>query len=100
MQVALLPVGQAHHEPSMKLAEQLIGHGVRVDVDRSDESVGKKIRNAEMYKIPYMLVIGDKEKDLQTLAVRARGSKETTDISLDDFIILLKDKIQERSLDI
>jgi len=97
VQISILPVGETHHEASRTLANQLEEQGIRTTVDDSNDTVGKKIRNAEHSKIPYMLVIGDKEKDLQTLSVRVRGLKETAELSLDTFKQLVLEKIATRS---
>ncbi|MBI4252844.1 threonine--tRNA ligase [Candidatus Uhrbacteria bacterium] len=97
VQVAILSVGEAHHEASAKLAGQLKEQGIRAEVDESSETVGKKIRNAEKMKIPYMLVIGDKENDLTVLSVRKRGSKDTVEHATNEFITTVRNLIQERS---
>lgn len=100
VQVAIAPVGESHLEISHALAAKLLAHNIRVEVDESNESVGKKIRNAEMMKVPYALVIGDKEApetgewQLDTLlAVRRRGSKETESMTLQQFA----DKVMQQS---
>jgi threonyl-tRNA synthetase len=100
VQVVILPVGEAHHEASQSLAGLLDSKGLRVEVDDSNESVGKKVRNAEKSKVPYMLVIGDKEKDLTTLSVRTRGSKETIELPCTDFIAALQEKNNSKSLEL
>lgn len=93
VQVAIAPVSEAHIAVSLALAEKLKQQNIRVEVDESNESVGKKIRSAEMMKVPYALVIGDKEApeagewQLSTmLAVRRRGSKETESMTMQEFI--------------
>jgi threonyl-tRNA synthetase len=75
VQVRILPVGLGHHEPARALAKQLAGY--RVEVDDSDETVGKRIRNAEVAKIPFTIVYGDKESD-EALAVREHGGGQST----------------------
>jgi threonyl-tRNA synthetase len=84
VQVRILPVGEAHRTAAENLAEQL---PYRVEVDDSDETVGKKIRNAELEKVPFVVVYGDKESD-EALAIRERGGAQTTQ-SLADFQALL-----------
>lgn len=69
---------------------------IRVDVDESNETVGKKIRNAEKQKVPYMIVIGDKENDLSALSVRTRGLRDTDMIGTTDFIAKITAEITER----
>jgi len=98
VQVAIIPVGLKHIEPAQKLAECCNDAGIRVEVDESNETVGKKIRSAEKAKVPYMIVIGDKEEDLSTLSVRRRGNQETESMGLAEFLSLLSNQIRTKSL--
>jgi threonyl-tRNA synthetase len=82
VQVRIIPVGESHREAARSLAQRL--EGFRVEVDDSDETVGKRIRNAELEKIPYVVVYGDRESD-ESLAVRERGGDQSTK-SLDEFV--------------
>jgi threonyl-tRNA synthetase len=82
IQVRVLPVGQAHGEAARELATK-IPH--RVEVDDSDETVGKRIRNAELEKIPYVIVYGDRESEEGSLSVRERGGEQSTK-SLAEFL--------------
>jgi threonyl-tRNA synthetase len=75
VQIRILPVGEAHREAAEALAGKLSDY--RVEVDGSDDTVGKRIRNAEVEKIPYVIVFGDKESD-DSLAVREHGGKQRT----------------------
>jgi threonyl-tRNA synthetase len=75
VQIRIIPVGEDHREASEELREKLGEY--RVEVDESDETVGKRIRNAEVDKIPYIVVYGDKESD-EALAVREHGGKQRT----------------------
>jgi threonyl-tRNA synthetase len=75
VQVRILPVGLGHHEAAHDLAARLSDY--RVEVDDSDETVGKRIRNAEVDKIPFIIVYGDKESD-DALAVREHGGEQST----------------------
>lgn len=86
VQVAILPVGKDHWRAAVKLEKSLKASGIRALVDPSRETVGYKIRKAERSKVPYMLVIGDKEKGLKKLAVRERGSVKIKNISVSGFI--------------
>jgi threonyl-tRNA synthetase len=82
VQVRVIPVGEGHREAARRLAERL--SEFRVEVDDSDETVGKRIRNAEVQKIPYVVVWGDKESE-DAIAVRERGGEQSTK-SLDELI--------------
>jgi threonyl-tRNA synthetase len=79
VQIRIIPVGEDHRGAARKLKEQLGDY--RVEVDERDETVGKRIRDAEVEKIPYVIVYGDKESD-ESLAVRKRGGEQST-LSLD-----------------
>ena len=100
VQVQIIPVGLAHIDVCKELADKFSAHAIRVEVDESNETVGKKIRAAEMQKVPYMIVIGDKEKDLATLSVRMRGERETHEFTLDAFVSSVKERIENKSLDL
>lgn len=91
VQIALLPVSREKHLGfAAKLAADLKERGGRVWIDDSDETVGKKIRNAESQKIPFMLVLGDKEMSGDKLTVRQRGQKDTREMSVADILFHLK----------
>jgi threonyl-tRNA synthetase len=77
VQVRLIPVGEGHREAVAALRERLEAEGFRVDVDRRDETLGKRIREAEVQKIPYTVVYGDRESD-DSLAVREHGGGQST----------------------
>mgnify|MGYP001590926923 FL=1 len=91
VQVALLPVSaEKHLDYSLQLAQELKNKGVRVWVDEANDSVGKKIRNAEQQKIPYILVIGDKEMGGEKLAVRQHGEQNTVEMDVEELVGKLK----------
>ena len=84
VQVRVLPVGEDHRAPAAEVAEQLRAAGHRVDLDDRDETVGKRIRDAEVEKIPKVVVFGDRES-ADSLAIRDRGGEQSTR-SLVDFV--------------
>ncbi len=86
VQVKIVSVAETHVPACEKLAAEFKQAGIRVEIDDANETVGNKIRKAANEKVPYMLVIGDKEANSPTLAVRDRGAMETRDISKDAFI--------------
>jgi threonyl-tRNA synthetase len=97
-QVRVLPVADRHQDFADALARDLSAQGFRTEVDRSAETVGKKIRNAESGKVPVMLVVGDKEAEGGELTVRRRGNKEQEMITKDALIeSLLAENIERRS---
>ena len=79
-----------------KLKKEFLEQGIRVDTDIKNETVNNKIRNAEMLHIPYIIVIGEKEEEKKTLAVRARGKKPEFNVKTADFLDKLKKEISER----
>ena len=85
----MLPITDRALDYSKALAERLDALGVRVEVDERNEKIGFKIREAQMQKIPYMLVVGDKETEEKTVAVRARGKGDLGAMSMDDFEAML-----------
>ncbi|MBI4414710.1 MAG: threonine--tRNA ligase [Candidatus Kerfeldbacteria bacterium] len=96
IQVQIVPVGSRHTKPSEKLAKELRDAGIRVDVDDANETVGYKIRKAMKLKIPYLLVIGDKEAKATKLSVRVRGSDRIRTTAKKRFIEKLRDEIAKR----
>jgi threonyl-tRNA synthetase len=68
----------------------------RVEIDAENETIGKNIRNGEMQKIPYLLVVGDKETESCSVAVRSRGKKEIETIQLEKFIQRVKEEIKNK----
>ncbi|MDD3285676.1 MAG: threonine--tRNA ligase [Patescibacteria group bacterium] len=94
VQVKLISVAETHIPVCRKLADELKAAGIRVEIDENNETVGNKIRKAVNEKVPYMLVIGDKEAEAANLAVRDRGAQETREISRENFIQELADKIK------
>jgi threonyl-tRNA synthetase len=84
VQVRVLPVGESHREAADAIRAKLADAGYRVELDASDETVGKRIRNAEVEKIPYVIVFGDRESE-ESLAIRERGG-EQSDAGLEDFL--------------
>jgi len=97
VQVQLIAVAEAHIAHCEKLAAEFKAAGIRVEIDDANETVGNKIRKAVNEKVPYMLVIGDKEVNSPVLNVRDRGSIETREITTADFIKEVDEKIKNRS---
>jgi threonyl-tRNA synthetase len=98
LQVAVLPVSDKHLDYAREVYNQLFEKGVRVEVDDNSESLGKKIRGAELKKIPYILVVGDKEVESSQVAVRSRKTKEQKTMGLEEFEVMVFEEIGERKL--
>ena len=84
VQARVVPVAEPHRAAAGGLAERLVAEGFRADSDERDETLGKRIRDAELEKIPYVVVYGDRESD-DALAVRERGGEQTT-VSLETLL--------------
>ena len=87
IQVNIIPVNQdVHLEYCVSIKEELLKHGIRVEIDAREEKLGYRMRESQTRKIPYTLVIGDKEMESKSVNYRLHGSNETKAISLSDFI--------------
>ena len=93
VQVRLLPITDRNNDYTDELMAKLRAKGVRCEADKRAEKTGYKIREAQMSKVPYMLVIGDKEQEDGTVAVRKRDTTETVTMPADEFVELITNEI-------
>ena len=91
VQAKILPISEKHLEYANKLKEELEKVGLRIEIDERNEKIGYKIREAQLEKVPYMLVVGDKEVENQSIGVRSRKDGDIGTMSIDKFT----EKIQE-----
>ncbi len=98
VQVVLIPIADRHVEYARSVAERLRAGGLRVEVDDSGERMQAKIRDAQMQKFPYMLVIGDREVEAGQVNLRMRDGKVPGAMSVDDFVVLAQGAVVERRL--
>ncbi len=98
VQIALLPITDKHSEYAKKLSERFFNLGFRAEVDDRSEKTGKKIRDSQVRKIPYTIVIGDKETETGILPIRKHGEKDGFEMSVEDFISYVQEKISSRDL--
>ena len=96
VQVKVLPITSRVHAYAESIAQKLAGQGFRVETDLRSEKIGYKIREAQMEKIPYMLVLGDKEAESGQVSVRSRSEGDLGAMSWDDFSALLGTVIREK----
>ncbi|MEK7673213.1 MAG: threonine--tRNA ligase [Patescibacteria group bacterium] len=94
VQAMILPVSEAFNDYAREVEKVLKANDIRYEIDDANDSLGKKIRNAEMTKVPYMLVIGEKEVTDKAVAVRDHGSKNQEVMSLDAFVAKIKKESQ------
>ncbi len=95
-QVRVVPVSQAHVTYANEVTEALKAVNVRADADNSNESLGKKIRAGKTEKIPYLLVVGDKEVEAKTVSVESRDHGKKEAVSVTDFVKQVTEEIRER----
>ena len=93
VQVKLLPIADAHVDYAKEVKEKLEEVGVRVELDDRNEKIGYKIREAQLQKIPYMLVLGDKEKEAGTVGVRSREDGDIGAMAVDEFVAKIVEEI-------
>lgn len=99
VQVAVLPITERHHEYAQKIADQMTGEKFRVHADLRNEKVGAKIRDAQLQKVPYMVIIGDKEVENQNISVRHRTKGDLGTRPIQDLLQELRQLISSRAVD-
>ena len=97
VQAVVIPIAERHAEYGNKVAEALRAIGVRVDVDARNEKMNAKIREHALQKVPFLLVVGDKEAGANSVNVRTRGKEKTEDMALDAFVQRIKELIETRA---
>lgn len=99
-QVVVVPIQEAHNEYAARIAAELQDMDVRAEADLSKEHMKNKIKTAQLFKVPYMLVVGDKEVEQGTVSLRKRDGSQQHGVSLADFYALIKDRIATRSAEL
>ena len=97
VQVAIVPVNESQHEYAQKIYDELFEKNIRVEMHNENDSLGRRINSAKAKKIPYVIVIGDKEKDADVITVETRSEK-LQGIKLEDFVSRIEKEIKERTL--
>ena len=98
VQVKILPISDAQLEYTNKIAEELKKYNIRVEIDNRSEKIGYKIREAQLQKIPYMLVLGEKEVKNNTVSVRNRKDGDLGVISIEEFISKIKKEVENYAI--
>ena len=96
VQVKILPVTDRAVEYAKELSDALDGQGFRVEMDDRNEKIGKKIREATLEKVPYMIVVGDRDMENKTISVRTRAGEDLGAMSLEDFTAKLKEVVDSK----
>jgi threonyl-tRNA synthetase len=92
-----LPITDTQHEYAKEIEEKLHKIGIRVVLDDRNEKVGYKIREAQLEKVPYMLVIGAKEVEENTVSVRSRENAENETMNVDEFVARIKYEVENKT---
>ena len=97
VQVKVLPVSEKSHDYASKVYEELKASGLRCEIDRRDEKIGYKIREAQLMKIPYMIIVGENESANGTISVRSRDRGDLGSAKTADFIAEIKEEIEKKA---
>ena len=98
VQVKILAIHEKHHDYVLKLQKELEEKGIRVEVDLRNEKIGYKIREAQLEKVPYMLVIGDNEVNNEVVSVRKRKEGDKGSMSVAEFCALIEKEVDEKTI--
>jgi len=98
VQARLIPIADRHNEYARRVVEQLRDAGIRAEADCSDDRMNAKIRRAQLEKIPYMLIVGDRETEEGTVSLRTRTGERHNNMSLQDFIDRVRRVVEEKAL--
>lgn len=96
VQIAVLPISEKYYDYSLDICNKLKRNGFRVEIDNRIESLNKKIRQAELKKIPYMLIIGEKEVSCNSVTIRKKTGEDLKDINISSFIDILNENINKK----
>jgi threonyl-tRNA synthetase len=94
IQAMVIPIADRHREYCSNVQSRLKAAGLRVDIDAGEERMNAKIRNAQLLKIPYMLVVGDREQEGGAVSVRLRSGEDLKSKTIDEFITLASDAVK------
>jgi threonyl-tRNA synthetase len=97
-QVRVVPIADRHAGRAGEIADRLRDAGLRTEVDDSRETVSRKVRDAQLMKVPYVLVVGDKEVEAGTVSVRDRGGVEVRGVALEPFLARALDEVESKAL--
>lgn len=98
VQVKLLPIADRHHDYALEIAKKLEAKGIRCEVDTRSEKTGYKIREAQLQKIPYMLLMGDKDIEGNCVSVRKRGEGDIGAMGVDEFVEMAAKQIESKEI--
>ncbi len=94
-QLRILPISEKYHDYAEKVLSLLKNYDIRSEIDYRSEKTGRKIRDAEIQRVPYMIIVGEKEKESQTVSVRKQGNGDMGSMSIDNLIEMITKEVQE-----
>jgi threonyl-tRNA synthetase len=97
VQVQIIPISEKHHQYAGEILDVIRKSGIRAETDLRNEKVGYKIREAEVNKIPYMVILGDQEEENRTLSVRQKGKGDLGKYKIDEFLMQLDEQIKSKN---
>jgi threonyl-tRNA synthetase len=100
VQVGLVPISERHQAYAEKVQQELQTAGLRVELDTRNEKMNAKIRDLTMQKVPYVLVMGDKEAEANAVSVRTRGKGDQGSMPLADFLAKARSLVTEKSMEL
>lgn len=95
VQVKILPISESHREYAEKVKQELEDNDIRVELDERDEKIGYKIREATMQKVPYMLILGDKEIEANAVGVRSRKEGDLGQMKINEFVSKIFEEVKK-----
>ena len=95
-QAIILPISEKYHDYAEKVSNYLKNYDIRTLIDERSEKIGKKIRDSELKRIPYLLIIGEKEQESNTVSVRRQGEGDKGVMSMEDFADFLQSEVQNQ----
>ena len=98
VQIKVLPISDSQKEYAEKITAKLLEKGYRVELDDRQEKIGYKIREAQLSKVPYMLILGEKEVDTDTVGVRARKEGDIGQMNFDEFVNKIQEEIDSKKI--
>src|SRR6185295_1708857 len=96
IQVAVIPVREEHHEEAQKIAKELLGHSLRAEVSKKGENLSSMIKLYTLQKVPYLIIIGDKEIETKQISVRNRSGEDLGKLNLSDFVERVRKEIDKK----
>jgi threonyl-tRNA synthetase len=96
-QARIIPITEAHHDYARQLEQRLRAAGIRAEADLGTDRMNAKIRQAQLMQTPYMLVVGDREMEQETVSLRRRDNTRQNDLPVGEFVATVQDKIMTRA---